>query len=160
MGLCCRRAVSPVIASVLLVAVAVMIAVGVSFWMSGISSQYTLFETMEITTAYSMVETNVTNAQWKIVLGIKNSGSAGATLKEVFVNRVPVNDYGVSSGGSLTDASSTGTSISTNGATLKSGERKVFYVWIGSGLMSSGTSCEIKIHSAAGMDYVILIKLA
>ena len=47
-----RKAVSPVIATVVLVAVAITIAVAVSYWMSGISSQYTQFEKVEVTGAY------------------------------------------------------------------------------------------------------------
>ncbi len=75
------------------------------------------------------------------------------------MNGVPVNDYGVSSGGSLSTASSTGTSVPSDGLTLKSGEGTTIYVWIGGDLMSSGTSCEVKIHSVAGMDYMTLVKL-
>ncbi len=48
-----RKAVSPVIATVILVAVAITVAVGVSYWMSGISSQYTQFEKVEIQTGYA-----------------------------------------------------------------------------------------------------------
>jgi len=48
-----RRAISPVIATVILVAVAITVAVGVSYWMSGIAGQYTAFEKVEISTGYS-----------------------------------------------------------------------------------------------------------
>ncbi|TRO53827.1 hypothetical protein E2P71_05615 [Candidatus Bathyarchaeota archaeon] len=75
------------------------------------------------------------------------------------VNNVAMNDYGVSSGGSLSTALCTGTSISSNGLTLMSGEVTIIYVWIGGDLMSSGTSCEVKLHSEAGMDYLRLVKL-
>jgi len=154
-----RKAVSPAVTNTILVAVAIMVSVGVSYWIVGLSTQNTMFEVIEITTAYNMLETNVTNARWKIVLGIKNTGSDAATIKEIFVNSVPVNDFGVSGGGSLSDASSTGTSIPPNGLTLMSGEGTIIYVWIGGDLMSSGTSCEVSIHSEAGMDYLSLVKL-
>jgi hypothetical protein len=154
-----RNAVSPAISNTILVAVAIMVSVGVSYWLVGVSTQSTMFETIEITTAYNILETNVTNAHWKIVLGVKNTGSEASTIREIFVNGVPVNDYRVSNGGSLSDASSTGTSIPSDGLTLMSGEGAIMYVWIGSDLMSSGTSCEVKIHSVAGMDYMRLIKL-
>jgi len=159
MRLRCRRAVSPAVTNTILVAVAIMMSVGVSYWLVGVSMQNTMFETIEITTAYDLLETNVTNARWRIVLGIRNTGSDASTLREIFVNGVPVNDYGVSGGGSLSGASSTGTSVPSDGLTLMSGEGTIVYVWIGSDLLSSGTSCEVKIHSEAGMDYMTLVKL-
>ncbi len=41
---------SPVIATVILVAVAITVAVAVAYWMGGIASQYTKFEKVEIQT--------------------------------------------------------------------------------------------------------------
>ena len=159
MRLRCRRAVSPAVTNTILVAVAIVLSVGASYWLVGVSTQSTKFETIEITTAYNVLETNVTNAHWKIVLGVKNTGSDASTIREVFVNSVPVNEYGVSGGGSLSNALCTGTSVSSSGLTLMSGEGTIIYVWIGSSLMSSGTSCEVKLHSVAGMDYLRLVKL-
>ncbi len=46
-----RKAISPVIATVILVAVAITVAIAVSYWMSGITSSYTKFEKVEIETA-------------------------------------------------------------------------------------------------------------
>jgi len=155
-----RKAVSPTVTTTILVAVAIMLSIGASYWIMGVSTQSTRFETIEITTAYNILETNVTNAHWRIVLGVKNTGSDAATIREVSVNGVPVNVYGASNGGSLPNAMCTGTSISSSGLTLRSGEGATVYVWIGDDLISSGTSCEVKLHSEAGMDYLRLVKLA
>jgi flagellin-like protein len=46
-----RRAVSPVIATVILVAIAITVAVAVAYWMGGIAGQYTRFEQIEIQSA-------------------------------------------------------------------------------------------------------------
>ena len=154
-----RRAVSPVVTETILLAVTIIVSVAVSYWLVGVATQSIMFETIEITTAQNVLETNVTNAHWKIVLGVKNSGSDAATIREIFVNGAPVNDYEVSSGGSLSNVLCTGTSMSSSGLTLTSGEGTTIYVWIGSGLMSSGTSCEIRLHSEAGVDYMRLVKL-
>ena len=75
-----RKAISPVIATVILVAVAITVAVGVSYWMGGISSQYTQFEKVEIQTGYATYDSGTEN--WNITLVIKNSGSADATITE------------------------------------------------------------------------------
>ena len=55
--------------------------------------------------------------------------------------------------------STTGTSIVTpDGLPIESGNEVTVYVYIGD-LFSSGTTLNIKIHSAGGMDYIRLIKL-
>lgn len=154
-----RRAVSSVVTETILLAVTIIVSVAVSYWLVGVATQSIMFETIEITTAQNVLETNVTNAQWRIVLSVKNSGSDAATIREIFVNGAPVNDYEVSNGGSLSNALCTGTSMSSSGLTLTSGEDTTIYVWIGSGLMSSGTSCEVRLHTAAGVDYMRLVKL-
>ncbi len=157
-----RKAVSPVIATVILVAVAITIAVGVSYWMGGISSQYTQFEKVEISTGYA---TAVDNG-WNITLAVKNSGSATATLTYVFVNEIPVGIYnatGVGVGVTPVGAGLTGTDvIEITGLSLTAGDADTVMVYIGSGgtsTLSAGTTVNIKLHSAGGMDYIKLIKL-
>ncbi len=154
-----RKAVSPAVTTTILVAVAIMLSISASYWLVGVYTQGTKFETIEITTAYNMLETNITNAHWRIVLDVKNTGSEASTIREVFVNGEPVNVFGISAGGSLPNAMCTGTSISSSGLKLMSGEGTTVYVWIGDDLLSSGTSCEVKLHSEAGMDYLRLVKL-
>ena len=43
-----RKGISPVIATVVLVAVTITVVIGVAYWLGGISSQYTSFEKVEI----------------------------------------------------------------------------------------------------------------
>ena len=161
MKLATRKAVSPVIATVILVAVAISVAVGVSYWMGGISSQYTQFEKVEIQTGYATYDSAA--AQWTITLVIKNSGSADATINMVFLNDIPCESYGQSSA----PAGSWGTDIPPTGVTLKPGESATKHVYIANPCiniselknLSSGTTVSIKLHSASGMDYIKLIKL-
>ncbi len=150
-----RKAVSPVIATVILVAVAITVAVGVSYWMSGISSQYTQFEKVEIQTGYA---TAVTGG-WNTTLVIKNSGSAAATITTVFVNDVPIGAYGSKA---LPAVGTSTTDIPTTGLSLTAGEEATVYVVIASGgtsTLSAGTTVNLKLHSAGGMDYIKLIRL-
>ena len=161
-----RKAISPVIATVILVAVAITVAVGVSYWMSGISSQYTQFEKVEIQTGYATYD--ATNTIWTITMAIKNSGSADATINMAFLNDVPCispTNYGVTA---LTvPANEWGVSFPTTGVTLKTGESDTVYVYIWnpcSGItelefLSAGTTINVKLHSAGGMDYIKLIRL-
>jgi len=169
-----RRALSPVIATVILVAVAITVAVAVSYWMSSIAGQYTSFEKVEIQSAYANIEPG---GGWTITLVLKNSGSATANLITAFVNDEPVDTYetnfadnelAVAAAGdvpAIGKGTRTGTNIPEDGLAVESGEIAVtgdgddVEVYIGSDLFSSGTTINIKIHSAGGMDYIRLIKL-
>jgi flagellin-like protein len=152
-----RKAISPVIATVILVAVAITVAVAVAYWMGGISSQYTKFEKVEISTAYAVKDAS----GWKITLSLKNSGSADSTITAVFVNNKPLNAtaYGASDYAVSPDIIST--SVEDGGSTLVSGQSGPFYVWISEGAwnLSSGTTIDLKMHSAGGMDYIKLVEL-
>ncbi|RLI07311.1 hypothetical protein DRO42_08270 [Candidatus Bathyarchaeota archaeon] len=152
-----RRAVSPVIATVILVAVAITVAVAVAYWMGGIAGQYTQFEKVEIQTAICTVD-NYGN--WQVVVQLKNTGSATSTLTNVFVNEVEVSAYGASAPAALVDTITTDMTTATP-FQIQSGQSRQITIWIGGnyGELSSGTTVNIKIHSAGGMDYVKLVKL-
>jgi len=150
-----RKAISPVIATVILVAVAITVAVGVSYWMGGISSQYTQFEKVEIATGYAQ---SITGG-WNITISVKNSGSAAATITDVFVNDVPIDAYDSKA---LPAAGTSTTDVPATGLPLTTGQEATIYVVIASGgtsTLSSGTTVNIKLHSAGGMDYIKLIRL-
>jgi flagellin-like protein len=156
-----RKAVSPVIATVILVAVAITVSVGVSYWMGGISSQYTQFEKIEIQTGYATygVDGGGINSGWNISLSLKNSGSASSTITHVFVNDKPVDlrDTPVN----IFTVGELETSVSTTGVILEAGQSKEVYILVDDAYenLSSGTTVNIKLHSAGGMDYIKLIRL-
>jgi len=149
-----RKAVSPVIATVILVAVAITVAVAVSYWMGGISSQYTKFEKVEIQSGVTTWNANGT--YWKITLKCKNTGTATATLNSVFINDLEVSTYGQDSPGVdiVTTNMTTTTSIASGASVLIN-----IYVELGYESLSAGTTVNIKIHSAGGMDYIKLTEL-
>ena len=156
-----RKAVSPVIATVILVAVAITVAVGVSYWMGGISAQYTQFEKIEIQTGYATFETDsgLVNSGWNVSLSLKNSGSASSTITHVFLNDVPIDLDAVPV--NLFTVGGLEASISTTGLMLKAGQSKDMYILVDDEYesLSSGTTINIKLHSAGGMDYIKLIRL-
>ena len=150
-----RRAVSPVIATVILVAVTITVAVAVSYWMGGIASQYTAFEKVEIQTAYSI---SITGG-WRIDLTLKNSGSTTATITHVFLNEKPCDNYGASAVSPTAGETSTDL-VLADGVVLAAGVTKTIKVWIASGgTLSAGTTINLKLHSAGGMDYIKLVSL-
>jgi len=158
-----RKAVSPVIATVILVAVAITVSVAVSYWMSGISAQYTQFEKVEIQTGYS--QKDPTGLGWIITLDLKNSGSAAATISTIFINESPL-DLSAYACLSLADANNTLELLATGmvaiGETLESGQTGTILVYVpvsAPGYLSSGTTLDLKLHSANGNDYIKLVKL-
>jgi len=74
--------ISPVVATVILVAIAIVIAIAVAFWASGLVGVFTRFEKIEIAAAYA------TSAD-KVTLLAKNTGSATATIDDIYVNGIP-----------------------------------------------------------------------
>ncbi len=154
-----RKAISPVIATVILVAVAITIAVAVSYWMSGISSSYTKFEKVEIQTATCVLDTA---GFWNITISLKNSGTAAATMSNVFVNDVEVSDYNAAppAGGGTTMTTTLTTAADGGAWSLASGASDNFIIFIeDGGTLTSGTTVNVKIHSAGGMDYIKLVEL-
>jgi len=156
-----RKAVSPVIATVILVAVAITVAVGVSYWMGGISAQYTTFEKIEVQTGYAewVADDGAGNAGWNITLELKNTGSAPSTITHVFVNDRPI--ALPAAYGDVFIVTTCTTSVETAGLLLEAGQSKDLCILIDDAYenLSSGTTVNIKLHSAGGMDYIKLIRL-
>ena len=153
-----RKAVSPVIATVILVAVAITVAVAVAYWMSGIAGQYTKFEKVEIQTAYSTRISSGTTG-WDVAMEIKNTGSAASTLIRAFVNDVPILEANYSATGIV--AGAIACSFPYTGVTTDSGNSTTLYIYISDSYknLSSGTTVNLKLHSAGGMDYIKLVEL-
>jgi len=153
-----RRAVSPVIATVILVAVAITVAVAVSYWMGGISSQYTQFEKVEIQTAICTLDPN---GNWQIVVKLKNSGSKSSTITNVFVNDAEVTVYDADAPMAAVATITTNLNKIYDPYSITSGDVGQLTIWIGADYLtlSSGTTVNLKIHSAGGMDYIKLVHL-
>ena len=161
-----RRAVSPVIATVILVAIAITVSVAVAYWMGGIAGSFTQFEKVEIQSGVC-TKVNATDNYWKIEIKLKNTGTATATLIGVFVNEVEVDAYGATDPGATGISGTIETDMGTAGppedpsytiASGATGEIEV-YVACDYGSYTSGTTVNVKIHSAGGMDYIKLITL-
>jgi hypothetical protein len=137
---------------VILVAVAITVSVAVAYWMGGIAGQYTKFEKVEIQSA---IVTKTAPNVWTIELKVKNTGTAVATMISSFVNNIEVQDYNatVAIPGEIATNQTTSTSIG-------SGASMVLNVYINNyGTLSSGTTVNVKLHSAGGMDYIKLVEL-
>ena len=146
-----KRAISPVIATVILVAVAITVAVAVAYWMSGIAGMYTKFEKVEILSAYAPL--NSALRRWEATLILKNTGSADATIVSAYVNNVPIGSW-----------SPVITWNQPSQFSIRSGEQITLILYISTSVtspstLSSGTTINVKLHSAGGMDYIKLVEL-
>ncbi|MBS7638222.1 DUF4352 domain-containing protein, partial [Candidatus Bathyarchaeota archaeon] len=61
MGVEDRRGVSPVIATIIIVAIAIVMSLAVAYWMLGLGGAFTRYEKLEFVSAYVTVEKNGTD---------------------------------------------------------------------------------------------------
>jgi len=166
-----KLAISPVIATVIIVAVTITVAIAVAYWMGGIAGLYTRFEQLEIVEAYATKQ----DSGWQIVLKVKNKGSSAATIDGIYINGIPFSQY--SDGGGTTASVSWSTQLSTAtqqqsattnlgaGITINPGEDYYIVLFVpgnaqsGNIKLTSGVSVEIKLHTAAGKEYPRMLTL-
>jgi len=112
------------------------------------------FEKVEIQSGVCSVDAS---GNWTVAMSLKNSGTATATLISIFINDVEIDLYDTVATAGLWTSDMTATYSLTNG------QSGTINVYISSGKaayrLSSGTTINIKLHSAGGMDYIKLIEL-
>ena len=149
-----HKGLTPVIAIIIIVATSITIAVAVSYYLKGVSTQYAKVEKIEI--QYGYCTWNSTGGYWKIELLLKNTGTTTVSFQEAFVNNVRIQNYGV-------DAPVAGeTSINMNSTTtITSGDSMNANIYISQGYatLSVGTTVNVKILSATGLAVVYMIQL-
>lgn len=134
----CKSGISPVVATVILVAVAIIIAIAVAFWASGLVGVFTRYEKLEVTSAY------YDTAQDAVVLTIRNTGSADTTIDDIYVNGIPGADNNCSD-----QTIAVGDTINCN---VDAPPQAV----TGGGWVS-GVTYEIAVHTASGKLYPVSV---
>ncbi|MEM4733238.1 MAG: archaellin/type IV pilin N-terminal domain-containing protein, partial [Candidatus Bathyarchaeia archaeon] len=80
------KAVSPVIATIIIVAIAIVMSIAVAYWMLGLGGAFTRYEKIEIQSAYATkTSMDIDQGQeledvFNVTARLKNTGSADATL--------------------------------------------------------------------------------
>ncbi|MEM3638372.1 MAG: archaellin/type IV pilin N-terminal domain-containing protein [Conexivisphaerales archaeon] len=179
-----RKAVSPVIATVILIAVAVALGIAVAFWASGLTSSFSKYEKLGISTQYAVQglpsagTCPKTSTQcWTINLGGQNTGSSDATITQIQINGVP---YVVDSGVGVPTGTVNGASVTTGipsassstwAFSVKSGQSFTLTLGLDGGSSSaasvnvaghtfaSGQTIQVTIITAAGNNYPASIVL-
>ena len=135
-----RSGISPVVATVILVAIAIVIAIAVAFWATGLVGIFTRYEKIEITAAYY-------NTTGQVILIVRNTGSADATIDDVYINGRPSSVAGFS----VKVVKDEGAKIPL---TFKIGESATLSV---NGTFVSGVTYELAVHTASGKTYPVAV---
>ena len=148
-----RKALSPVIGTIVLLAVSITVAVAISYYMSGITQSNADFEKVEVLSGYC----NGNASFWTIKFQLKNTGPRAASLTHIFLNSIPIDAY------DTVAISGNWTTDMPIGQTINSGETVTLHLYIAKNKadssLSSGTTIDIQFHSAQGFDYIKMVKL-
>ena len=158
-----KKGISPVITTVILVAVGIALAVAIGLWMSGLVATFTRFEKLEVSSAYAVSS----SGGWTVYVTAKNTGSADATITSVMINGIPTTSISGISNWKVNATNVTPTNDDPGkkpitvpvGSTLNVQFTLPSGTKIGSGTASSGITLNIVLHSAAGKDYPASVTL-
>jgi len=139
--------ISPVVATVILVAVAIVIAIAVAFWASGLVGVFTRFEKIEIVAAYPK-DTNNDNTIDSIIVLARNTGSSDAAVDMIFVNGRPCNNWDARIGDKIT--------TEPKPVRLAIGQSANFTVNAAC-IITGGVTNEIALHTTSGKTYPVAV---
>lgn len=144
-------------ATVILVAIAVVLATATAYWSGGLVTSMQKFEKIEINAVTCYLEDGDNGLYWVISVSLKNSGPKPATITRLYLNKIEISELA-----SPPHDGSISSDLPSNGYALNSGESVSLALYIDCNYqqLSSGTSVEIRFHTAAGMDYFKLVTLA
>lgn len=133
------KALSPVVASIILIAVTVAVSVAVAAWMGGMTIGFMgSSEEVKISTiAFSATGTDNDN----VTITVKNSGTAAVTIEEVWINNVEQTSISLNA----TSGTDLPVTIPANGQTTISVHP---YSW------TAGDNYQVKVVTAQGNSFM------
>lgn len=149
-----RRGISPVITTVIIVAVGITIAIAVALWMTGLAGAFMGYEKIEIRSAFPNPSSG---GGWDIVINYLNTGSTPAKIDNVFINNIPYDEWTTIScvpdiaGGTYAEAN-----IGVEGTITLTLTDPCTY---GDQNLVSGVTVTIKLHSTGGKEYFTSVVL-
>lgn len=162
-----RKGISPVITTVILVAVGITIAIAVALWMTGLVGGFLGLERIEITDRYTIRTGEGDNV---VTLVFKNTGSTSATIDRLMINDIPWSEW--SDAGCevivrVTRADGTEEDIDfpRYGIPVDVGCTGTITITIppnayaGDVRLTSGVTATFKLHSATGKEYSATVVL-
>lgn len=154
------RGISTIIATIIIVSISIVMAIGVAYWAMGIGNSFTKFEKLEYISIYadSRRSYNATLMQpdgnyfngtaFQVNVVIKNTGTAPATIDNVFLDTRPFRSYNNVSQSNFV------------GQTIDIGAQRTCNIYLPSGgAWSPGNTVAITISTAAGREYPNFVTL-
>jgi archaeal type IV pilus assembly protein PilA len=164
-----KKGISTIIATIIIVSVSIVMAIAVAFWAMGIGNSFTKFEKVEFTSVYadynpavgpiSYIDSNNNTitipgvpANYTVSIVLKNSGSAAATISNIFLNGRPYDSGYLSPITNVTQTGLLDTYLPAGKTTADYAPAKIFLP-AGTGDWSHGNSVDVQILTAAGRSY-------
>lgn len=144
-----KRGVSPVIATIIIVAIAIVMSIAVAYWLLGLGSSFTKYEKVEFVSAYA----DTSGGNFVVHMDVKNTGSASATLDPGYIlyNGKPATAYAQPPVPGFLQT------------TLEPGQSAIGLIItfpkVTGGNWTSGMTVEIMMHTTAGKDYPKVLTL-
>jgi hypothetical protein len=141
-----KRAVSPLIATILLVIVG-LVAAGIFMAsnMAGSSNEPAIYKLFFVN-VYQVKPVSIENAGWQLALLVENQGNRVDVFDKVYLNGELIEELGVIHGDRLSSRYAIGTSLPIGGLVMSPGSRFTVYIWIGDGLYTQGTELTIELQ--------------
>jgi len=114
-------------------------------WEEPPGAETSRFEKIEIISVSAVKDDSL--AQFNITMAVRNTGSGDAEITGIYINGEPEGDYGA------TD------NMPPQGFTIQSGETRTLIVYIPTSSFPSGTTIEIRLHTADGMAHPVIVTL-
>ncbi len=128
-----RKALSPVVASIILIAVTVAVSIAVAAWMGALTFSFTSTEQINITNMNFDVNAKI------ISVTANNTGTTSVTINEAWVNSVKQSNV-------KDDA------LADLPVTISANQGKIFNITLSS--MSAGFSYQVKLISSKGNTFL------
>jgi archaeal type IV pilus assembly protein PilA len=156
-----KKGISTIIATIIIVSVSIVMAIAAAYWAMGIGQAMQQFERVEFTSIYSDPQQNFNGTirqpdgnyfngtAFTVYLTLKNTGSAAATINNIFLNGRPYRTgYANVSEIGLIDQTLTVGGYTDNA--------RIFLPYNGPGIdnvWGHGNAVEVVIQTAAGRSY-------
>jgi FlaG/FlaF family flagellin (archaellin) len=149
-----RRGISPVITTVIIVAVGITIAIAVALWMTGLVGAFMGYEKVEIRSAFP---NPATGGGWNIVIGYINTGSTPTRIDNVFVNNIPYDEWStITCDPDIAGGDYASANVGESGTITLTLSDPCTY---GGQTLTSGVTVMIKLHSTGGKEYFTSVVL-
>jgi hypothetical protein len=134
-----RKGISAIIATIIIVSIAIVMAIGVAYWAMGIGNSFTKFEKVEWISLYADPSSG---GSFNVHIQIKNTGTAAATIDNIYIDQRPYTTY----------VNVNQTNLMSQ--TLNIGSPRTGNVYLPTGgTWTSGNTVAITISTAAGREY-------